>query len=288
MLARTLGPKYSNYPAFIQPKLNGVRALYQRGFFQSRDEKIWAHEKLIHLTDELATLPFLGQTMLDNELYVHGWRLQRINGAVAVNSATPREDTHLVECHVFDAIDERGFKCKFSERWLDLAILIASANLSHIKVVPTALVHSRAELDQWFRRWTSEGYEGVMLRPDGPYEVGETPHGTQRRSEYLWKYKHWEDAEFLCVGVTQGEGKADIGIGALILTTAPGEKDWDNNDILLYGQQFGKLFNCGTGFTDEDRIELARNPPIGRLIRVRVVEYTADGIPYPCRFEAVM
>lgn len=271
-----MGPRFDRFPCFVQPKLNGVRALYQSGFFQSRDEKIWAHKKLVHLLDELATFSaVLKNTMLDGELYVHGWRLQRINGAVAVNSETPRDDTHLVEYHVFDAIDERGFQCSFAERYLALATLLASAQLTHIKPVPTAYASSRQEMDWYFKQYVGLGYEGLMARPDGPYILGETPHGTRKNSPYLWKYKAWKDGEYLCVGVTQGEGKADIGIGALVLA------------IQRVGQEQLE-FNVGTGFTDEDRVEFMLNQPIGKMVRVRYVEKTADGIPYPCRFEAVM
>jgi len=75
MLAKTLGPKFSSYPCYVQPKLNGVRALYQRGqdtfwTFQSRDEKTWKTEVLAHIGNELCSLE-LGSVILDGELYVH-------------------------------------------------------------------------------------------------------------------------------------------------------------------------------------------------------------------------
>lgn len=269
MLARTLGPKFDKWPCFVQPKLNGVRALYQSGVLQSRDEKLFSYPVVRYITDELASLN-LGNLMLDGELYVHGWRLQKINGAIATNRSSPREDSHEVEFHVFDAIDDRGFKTPFSDRFLDVKTRIQTMT-SVVKFVETGLVYTREQMDQQFRQWCAMGYEGLMARPDGPYEVGETSHGTTFRSPYLWKYKSWKDDEYECVAVTSGLGRASIGIGSLTLRNA-----------------YGNTFQCGTGFTDDERRELAASPPIGSLVRVRYVEITADGIPYPCAFVAVI
>lgn len=270
MLARTFGPKYTRFPCYVQPKLNGVRALYQDGVFQSRDEKLWKRPVLKHLVDDLQQLG-LENAVLDGELYVHGWRLQRINGAIAVNRNEPCADTLNVEYHIFDIVDPTK---KFSERWLPVAYGLKESTLEHCKIVTTDYVHSPEEMERYFHHYTSHGYEGIMLRPDGLYEFGETPHGTQKRSDTLWKYKQWEDAEFVCVGVTQGEGKADIGIGALVCE--------------VKSHMSNAIFKVGTGFSDEDRIAYATNPPLGQLVRVRYLELTADGIPFNPSFLALM
>lgn len=270
MLARTFGPKYTRFPCYVQPKLNGVRALYQDGVFQSRDEKLWKRPVLKHLVDDLQQLG-LENAVLDGELYVHGWRLQRINGAIAVNRNEPCADTLNVEYHIFDIVDPTK---KFSERWLPVAYGLKESMLEHCKIVTTDYVHTPEEMERYFHHYTSHGYEGIMLRPDGLYEFGETPHGTQKRSDTLWKYKQWEDAEFVCVGVTQGEGKADIGIGALVCE--------------VKSHMSNAIFKVGTGFSDEDRIAYATNPPLGQLVRVRYLELTADGIPFNPSFLALM
>lgn len=284
MLARTVGPKFAHYDCFGQRKLNGVRALYQktseRVLFQSRDEKWWATAVLDHLHNELNTLDLHG-LILDGELYKHGWRLQRINGAVAVNRSQPREDTHEVEFHVFDVVDPRR---KFSERWLEVYNLLREADLPHIKAVGTVHIPNAEIMKQYFHLFTSEGYEGIMLRPDGLYEFGEHlgRNGTQTayRSKTLWKHKHWEDDEFVCVGTTSGEGKAEIGIGALVLQS--------NNLPKMFPFPPGDTFKVGTGFTDEDRIAFAQDPPIGKLVKVRYLNLTDNGIPFNPSFIAVM
>lgn len=269
-LAASIGPKFNRYPAYVQPKLNGVRALYQNGMFVSRDEKLWEPLILQHIRNELGVVsPLLGDTILDGELYVHGWSLQRINGAIAVNRKNLHADTPLVEYHVFDVVHPGR---NFSDRWFELRTELHNCELPHVKVVATNHVTDAISMEQHFRFYTSLGYEGIMIRPDGPYIFGNTPHGTRKNSPYLWKHKHWQDDEFLCVGVTEGEGKASIGVGALVCST--------KLDI--------KKFKVGTGLDDETRRSFMLNPPIGKLIKVRYLELTADGIPFNPSFLCVM
>lgn len=284
MLARPYGPRFSSFPCYVQPKLNGVRALYQNGKFASRDEHIWGDKVLRHLTDELHQ-QFHSDLILDGELYVHGWRLQQINGAVAVNRSEPRDDTHKVQFHVFDVVDPTQ---PFSERAIYVLNEIRMRSFSHVKAVETSICHSTSDLDFYFSYFVSLGYEGIMIRPDGPYEfgkhIGRNGNLTQKRSQYLWKYKSWEDGEYVCVGVTPGEGKANIGIGALVLGGHP-EKQRH-----IPVEQLGQIltFNVGTGFTDEERVELLSNPPIGKLVRVRYPYLSQDGIPQCPSFLAVL
>lgn len=288
MLARTYGPKFSRWPVYVQPKLNGVRALGQLSspdvaVFQSRDEKLWKYSVLWTLMNELTELAgIVGTSILDGELYVHGWRLQRINAAIAVNRLASTDDTPNIEYHVFDTVNP---SLHFADRWIDLSNYLRMHATPHIKVVPTSLVHDREQLERYFHQCVALGYEGVMLRPDGPYEFGETAHGTQKRSEFLWKYKSWEDGEFYCIGVTQGEGKADIGIGALVL--CPHHLQPPPPDGVIFSADH-PTFSVGTGFDDSERIAFMQNPPVGKMVKIRYLELTADGIPFNPSFLCVM
>lgn len=274
MLARTLGPRFDKYPCYIQPKLNGVRALFQQGVFQSRDEKLWEPTVLSHLIAQLELIRgHLGPLILDGELYHHDWKLQRINGAIAVNRNESVEDTLQISYYVFDVVDPNK---KFSDRWMDVynALRLLDSQLPNIVAVPTDYVYFREEVEQHFHRYTKLGYEGVMLRPDGPYEIN-------KRSKFLWKYKSWLDDEFICVGATQGEGKASIGFGALVCAGHP--ENYKNISIEELGKY--RTFKVGTGFSDEERM---MDPPIGKLVRVRYLCLTESGIPFNPSFVAVM
>lgn len=290
MLARTVGPKYNRFPCFVQPKLNGIRALFQDGVFQSRDEKLWKTGILDHLT---AQLSWCTELILDGELYVHGWRLQRINGAIAVNRKEPIEDTYHVQYHVFDVVDPTK---TFSNRFLRIFNAIRDAELPGIRAVHTAQVWLEEEVDLHFLAAVRAGYEGLMLRPDLPYEI-------DKRSKGLWKKKSWEDGEYECFAVTPGEGKADIGIGAIVCYSKvkPPEaearqyykqitrNDYQNEgDFQRAWKSMARTFSVGTGFTDSERIAFMSNPPIGKLVKVRYPYLSADGIPQCPSFLAVL
>jgi ATP-dependent DNA ligase len=293
MLARTLGPKFSQFPCYVQPKLNGERVLEQRSknkiVLQSRGEKLWKGHFFVELRTELLQLNLDENIILDGEFYFHGWRLQRINKAIGVNNNNPNEDTSKIELHVFDCVDPRK---PFSDRYLDLANLLREKNLPHIRAVDTAMVHNREELDRYFHMCVAHGYEGTMVRPDGLYEFGEHVgrggNMTQYRSRKLWKYKQWEDGEWECTGMTQGEGKADIGIGALVFKTkAEPITVLDKNHLPNEGFTFTE-FKVGTGFTDEERAEFMSNPPVGKMVKIRYLCLTNDGIPFNPSFLAVL
>jgi len=112
LLAHIYEPRRVTYPCYLQPKLNGIRALYQGGHFQSRDQLPFPNGLLSHLAEPLLRL-FGPEVILDGELYVHGWPLQRINAAVTPVRQQPTEDTLKVEYHVFDVVD---FEKSFEER----------------------------------------------------------------------------------------------------------------------------------------------------------------------------
>ena len=268
MLARTLGPKFDLFPCYVQPKLNGIRALYQSGTFQSRGEKLWKPSFFPHIVEQLQSLDLPPNTILDGEFYVHGWRLGRILSATGVNNNDPNTDTPSIVYNVFDVVEpNKGFR----ERVSDLVIpFCIEGEHSNISLVPTGIAHDRAELDAYFKQFIADGYEGLMARPEGNYEFGATLQGTEYRSRTLWKHKKWADMEFICVGVTHGEGKASIGAGSLILRTEGGE-----------------TFHVNV-LGDEERIKHFLNPPIGHLVRVRYNELTALGIPVPAIFVAVL
>lgn len=278
-LARTYRPgQRISGTYFLQPKLNGIRALYQGGVFQSRDEKLWKVPVLRHIWDGLVKMrSSIGNLILDGELYVHGWKLQRINSAVAVNRDLPTDDTPFVQYHIFDCIVPDDLGLCFSSRIERLCRAFPAGNPPNVQGVQTigpVMLHE--EIDYHFNIWTSQGFEGLMIRPDGPYIEGKhvspvTMNLTERRSENLWKYKSWQDAEFTCVGTTPGEGKAASGIGALICSTPT-----------------GATFNVGTGYSDEERREYLINPPIAHPIKVKFIGYSDAGIPLNPSFLAVL
>lgn len=289
LLAHIYEPHRVTFPCYVQPKLNGIRALFQNGFFQSRDEEPFPVGLLQHLSQPLLDL-FGSQVILDGELYKHGWPLQRINGAVTPIRQEPNEDTLQIEYHVFDVVD---FNKSFSERFQTVRSLIHFKNgLSPIpiKAVLTGIAKDEASTNLEYANFVSQDYEGMILRlGDCPYTVPKQPkegHWVGNTNGYvgpnsskflsdqdnrtwsLLKRKSWQDAEFVCTGVVEGEGKYRNSLGALICYPIDRE-----------GLVTGEKFSVSSGLTDAERAAYWDTPPINRLIKVRYLCLSSSGIP---------
>lgn len=265
--------------AWLQPKLNGIRALAQNGMFQSRDELPWLPTILSHLTPWLRDM-FPLDWVLDGELYVHGWRLQDINRHVAVNRGQPTNETYKVEYHIFDRV---SYQLPFSERFYypmeGKRGLFSPDN--PVKIVQTTRVFDPSFADDFYAQQVSNGYEGIMYRLGNcPYTRPKEPGGNGRskflsdknnRVHHMLKRKDWQDKEFPCIRVDEGLGKRLGKAGALICTTPEGRE-----------------FGVGSGLTDREAEHYLDNPPIGRMVKVKFLCYTSDGIPFNPTVEAVL
>lgn len=271
LLAHVYEPHRITYPCWVQPKLNGVRALYQDGCFQSRDELPWNEVILRHIADQLHSI-FKPHVILDGELYVHGWPLQRINGAVTPVRIDTSRDTPLVEYHIFDTVH---FERSFEDRWSSLP---HGLSLSHVRFVESKLVHSFNEADAFYSQKVAEGYEGIMYRlGDCPYTlphqewngIWDVPNHRVRklsdknnRTWHLLKRKNWQDDDFPCTGF-------NLTVGEL------GEPGFQLSCVT----PSGRTFSVGSGLSASDRDYYGSNPPVGRQVKVKYLCLSSDGIP---------
>lgn len=271
MLAHIYEEHRITYPVYVQPKLNGIRALYQHGNFQSRDGIPFPKGLLEHLARPLLET-FDPSVILDGELYVHGWPLQRINAAVTPVRLQPTEDTLKVQYHIFDCID---FTKPFVDR---LQIQHRIPLIGKVQTVPTCWAEGQQQAEYLYADWVSRGYEGMMYRlGDCPYTVpkerGDSRYGKwvgrspflsnkDNRCWHLLKRKDWRDDEYVCIGLEEGEGKLEGTVGALICRVNTSDE-----------------VRVGSGLTDSQRDFYWRNPPIGKLIKVKYLCLSSDGIP---------
>lgn len=262
-----------SYPIYVQPKLNGVRALYHNSNFQSRDEVLWNKPVLQHLHQELRNI--CGDNMiLDGELYLHGKSLQQINGAISIMRKEADSKTLEIQYHVFDCNLLNKPDLPFSERSLELEGLKARCtfwNAKSIHVVPTLLVH-QLDAETLYSRYREEGYEGLMYRdPTKAYGFAERCGNKQNRWTHLLKRKAWQDDEFEVVdfNITTGE-KGNRGFQLTCKTVD------------------GVQFNVGSGMASGEVDYYTDNPPIGKLARVRY-EMLSDGlVPLKPTLEAIL
>ncbi len=298
LLAHIYEPHRVSYsePVFVQPKLNGIRALYQAGRFQSRDEIPFPVGLLDHLAKPLGDF-FDDRTILDGELYAHGLPLQRINAAVTPVRQEPNEDTKSIQFCIFDRVD---YAKPFEERFREVCDKLKPH--PSLLTVTTVRSHSSIWSDRFYANMVADGFEGIMYRlGDCPYTVPKQPvdqayqgmsvtrpgfTGSWPKSGFLsdkdnrvWhmlKRKDWQDDEFECVGLIEGEGKYEGTLGAITCRVRP-EQRWK----VLPGHDKSIDFSVGSGFSDAERDAYWKDPSlvVGHLIKVKYLVLSSDGIP---------
>lgn len=266
-------------PFFIQPKLNGVRALYYQRQMQSRglgeeQGKLWHPDVIQHLLMDLnRVVP--SNWLLDGEMYLHGLSLQQINSAIAVKRVAPSSKTPSIQYHVFDIIDTHNLHLPFLERARLLETLREKLVIHQAKAVacvPTTLINVGGLDNTLYGQYRSQGYEGIMYRdPSAPYGFAEECGNKENRWRYLLKRKGWEDGEFEITDFQRTTGeKGNAGFQITCVTKA------------------GKTFNVGSGLSHAAQDYYAQHSPVGQLLKLRFEMLSDTGIPLKPTIEAIL
>lgn len=211
-LVKTKDAKKIKFPAYVQPKLDGIRST------SAADEtrSLWSRTRkkitsMPHIQAELILLMKGLSVENDGELYNHDFKndFEKIVSAVRKDEA---EDGYInVQYHMYDVITDKTF----AERIEHLANHIhtyekVNGPLKYIRLVDTVLVNNDEELMEVFKRYRKLGYEGAMVRnADGKY--------VNKRSYDLQKFKEFMEDDFEIVGIEEGRGKLQGHVGAFIL-----------------------------------------------------------------------
>jgi DNA ligase-1 len=226
---------------YMQPKLDGVRCVIQLNdkgevYAYSRTGKPWLN--IDHILQDLKPLFSENEdVILDGELYNHDLRddFEKIISLVRKQKPTAddrAESKKLVQFHCYDYANGSE---NYSTRMRNL---VTSDMYSYcVKYVPTYLVNKHEEaLDLHHNAFLPEGYEGSILRLDGPYQC--------KRSYNLQKFKDFHDAEATIVGYEAGKGKREGTLGKFFMMDDEGVR-----------------FGCppGKGFTYKDLADIQNN-----------------------------
>jgi ATP-dependent DNA ligase len=202
MLASGYSPRHAQWPAYTQPKLDGVRCLAFRndageiGFFSRNGLPF---HTLSHLRHELQAVLPTG-LVLDGELYLHEVAFEAIVSLVKREQAA----SAALQYWVYDCF-RPGVQASQAQRFTELEDVFCSLNgqAPHVRKVATALVRDEAEFTFYHQRFTEHGYEGSMLRLQGDcYLPGGRPASLQKRKDMLQE-------EFEIVAVFDGAGKEE-------------------------------------------------------------------------------
>jgi DNA ligase-1 len=264
-----LAQKYSEqgdkikYPAYIQPKLDGHRAV---AVIDKGKASIWSRTRkpinsVPHIIKALEDLSPNKSLILDGEIYNHELRDNFEKITTIVNQKTkPDEDYKMAQYHIYDVVNNDPYH-------LRLAFLSSLKLKPPLILVHTEVVKDEVELYAFFDKCLKKGYEGAMVRnSDGKY--------IHSRSYDLQKIKEFDDDEFEIVGVQEGNGKLSGHVGAFLVKTKEGvvfgaKMDGDTKKLKEYFENHdlwkGKKLNVRyQGFTKKNHVPRF---PVGRYIR---------------------
>tara|TARA_R110000868_G_scaffold319497_2_gene580475 strand:- start:992 stop:2104 length:1113 start_codon:yes stop_codon:yes gene_type:complete len=239
---------------YIQPKLDGFRAIATKDGLFSRTGKLIVSCPHINetLKDFFTLYP---NAVLDGELYNHSLRDNFDELASLIGQKKPTWEDHSnslqkIEYHVYDIFAPDSNQT-FGFRSI---LLKAVENYFAIKLVSTIRCTSMDMLDDTYRYYLQEGYEGQMIRLDAMYE--------HKRSKNLIKRKEFFDAEYDVVSIVEGKG------------------NWSGfAKSVLCRDKNGKEFSAGIKGTQEFTRELLNRLPMPKTCTVRSPNMTPDGIP---------
>jgi DNA ligase-1 len=239
--------------AYVQPKLDGHRALYSDGVLYSRQGKVL---DLPHIVEAIEAAG-IEDMHLDGELYIHGKSLQEMSKLIKKH----RPESLYIEYHIYDQIGD----APFIDRIASLGTSVPQwPAITRLKAVPTHQVSSLDHLMEFHAYYRDRGYEGTMLRfGDDHYQDG-------KRSRTLLKMKEFQDEEFEIVGVNEGK---------------PYVTEQGTFRVPVYVCQVGndpeKTFTVtapGTMY-EKDEHWTHRQEAIGHFLTVKFHYYSEAGIP---------
>ncbi|EPV5183499.1 DNA ligase [Campylobacter coli] len=231
----------------MSEKLDGVRGIWEAGKFKTRQDNP------IH-TPSYFTYNF-PSFKLDGELWIARAKFDEVSALIRSDSL----DSSLwksVTYNVFDVPNAcEEFKltpCTLSNRLKVLERYLQQNPNPYIKIIKQIPIKDQEHLKEFYKDIIFNKGEGVVIRKDfAPYEKG--------RSKNALKLKPYEDAECKVIAYTEGKGKFQGKIGALLCQMP--------ND---------RVIKIGSGLKDKDR----ENPPkIGSIVTYKFNGLTKNSLP---------
>lgn len=259
MLAETYDGNVG-FPAFVQPKLDGIRCIATiEGLFTRQGKRIFGAP---HVHEDLeAFFQLQPDAVLDGELYNHALKDDFNEITSIVRKAKPdatdlRRAKEQIQYHVYDLPVYGGAGTRiFSKRSAELQEMSLEFGRS-ILLVDTREVTDHDELDAAYAEFTEAGYEGQMVRLDAPYQ--------QKRSKHLLKRKEFQSDEFPILRIEEGQGNW-AGFGKRVVCA------------LTDGREFGAGVKGNQAFARG--LLVRKDTLVGKKATIKFFAYTPDGVP---------
>ncbi len=268
MLAKKFNRKKITLPTFAQPKLDGVRAIWdtEDGCFYTRNGNLIEGvpsltQYLKDLKHQILTTLNLGNVRLDGELMLDNFN--EVSGIVRRKSNNVSQEEATVRYHIYDYQSQLPYSERAGKLFWKLKLVFVP--YPTITVVGFTKVVGLAQLDEAHLE-NNKNYEGTMYRcPHTPYEY--------KRSNALLKRKDFFALEAKPIAFHLGEGKYSATLGSIdvevIKTTAQ------------FARCLTKRFSVGSGLTDAMRETVWYNQSqyMQRTLIVKFQELSEYNIP---------
>lgn len=240
------------FPVLVQPKIDGIRLLWDGQQTSSRTGKD-------SLTVPPAVLKELNRGWqkwrLDGELYCHELTFEKISGTLRRHSELLELD--LIKYWVFDFPTHWPTRIRVKMLDGEFGRKVRNPTDHPLVLVPTWIADSFKQIDRLQADCLEQGFEGVMIRdPEASYMY--------KRTAALLKYKKVEQLQVCITGFKAGKGKHLGRLGALVVMCPN-----------------GKECSVGTGFNDQEReiIWADQDKWLGKQIIIEYQEKTKYGVP---------
>lgn len=273
MLAEHADMSNVPFPMYASTKLDGIRAVVINGKLLSRSLKPIPNKYVRSLFENKPE--FEG---LDGELIVGSPTDPKCFNKTT-SGVMSEEGEPDVTYYVFDQIPEFSGQpplTRFQERYKDLAGSITL--FKHIFLVKQHLLFSMPQLLEFEAQCLDEGYEGVIIKdPNSPYKYGRST----LKEGYMLKIKRYQDAEAKIISVEEllsnnNEATRDE-LGKVKRSNCKAGMVPQNmlGALVVEDLQTQVRFNIGTGFDEEDRINLwiKKEYLIGKIVKYKYFGY---------------
>jgi DNA ligase 1 len=249
---------------WVSRKVDGYRciAVIENGNVELLTRSGQLFENFSSIETSLAKM-FEGQSIvLDGEIMSDSFNAMQQSAFASTRGTTVGDVAyHLFDIVSYDEWTSDKFVTPYKQRLAQLENLFTvEVELlnreipSNIRLLQHEAVSTKADIFLLTSQYISEGYEGLMLKPNVPYYRGKI-------SNRMLKFKEMKSWDCEVLSVYEGEGRNLGRMGGVVVM-----------------QENGVNCDVGSGWTDHQRIVFWDNPTaiIGRIIECQYQELTDD------------
>lgn len=188
------------FPCWVQPKIDGVRAMNLDGTLTGRSLDPFTGFGITNYFSRPEYVGFDGEMTLGDKPNCSERLCSLTTGAMGRFKGV----TNMADLHwwVFDHITAESVGRSYEQRYYELSNQVKMLNHPRVHIVPKYIINNASALQDRIDRFAAAGYEGTIIRnPSAPYKPGRAT----LKSQELWRVKPWADFEILVTGVTEGQ-----------------------------------------------------------------------------------